>query len=60
MTVFQDPLAAFDVDERSEPRIFIRAVLERTSRIDAVDVGPRLLGILVRRRESLVMDHDPR
>ncbi len=60
MTVFQDPLASFDVDERSEPRIFLRAVLERASRIDAVDVGPRLLGILVRRRESLVLDHDPR
>ena len=60
MTVLQDPPAFFDVDERLEAQIFIRAVLDRTSRIDAVDVGPWLPGILVRRCERLVLDHDPR
>ena len=39
MTVLQDPPAFFDVDERLEAQIFIRAVLDRTSRIDAVDVA---------------------
>jgi hypothetical protein len=34
-------------------RIVLRAVLDRTSRIDAVDVGPWLPSILVRRRGHL-------
>lgn len=38
---------------RLEAQIVLRAVLGRTSRIDAVDVGPWLPSILVRRRESL-------
>lgn len=38
---------------RLEAQIVLRAVLERTSHIDAVDVGPWLPSILVRRRERL-------
>jgi len=38
---------------RLEAQIVLRAVLDRTSRIDAVDVGPWLPSILVRRREHL-------
>jgi cytochrome P450 family 144 len=38
---------------RLEAQIVLRAVLDRTSRIDAVDVGPWLPSILVRRREQL-------
>ena len=38
---------------RLEAEIVLRAVLDRTSRIDAVDVGPWLPSILVRRREHL-------
>jgi cytochrome P450 family 144 len=33
----------------------LRAVLDRTSRIEAVDIGPWLSSILVRRREHLVL-----
>jgi hypothetical protein len=60
MTVLQDPPAFFDVDERLEAQIFICAVLDRTSRIDAVDVARGCRGILVRRCERLVLDHDAR
>jgi cytochrome P450 len=38
---------------RLEAQIVLRAVLDRTSRIDAVDVGPWLPSVLVRRREHL-------
>jgi cytochrome P450 family 144 len=38
---------------RLEAQIVLRAVLDRTSRIDAVGVGPWLPSILVRRREHL-------
>ncbi|MDT5209276.1 MAG: cytochrome family [Mycobacterium sp.] len=38
---------------RLEAQIVLRAVLDRTSRIDAVDVGPWLSSVLVRRREHL-------
>ena len=38
---------------RLEAEIVLRAVLDRTSRIDAADVGPWLPSILVRRREHL-------
>jgi cytochrome P450 len=38
---------------RLEAQIVLRAALDRTSRIDAVDVGPWLPSILVRRRERL-------
>jgi cytochrome P450 len=38
---------------RLEAQIVLHAVLERTSRIEAVDVGPWLPSILVRRRERL-------
>jgi cytochrome P450 len=38
---------------RLEAQIVLRAVLDRTSRIDAVDIGPWLPSILVRRREHL-------
>jgi cytochrome P450 family 144 len=38
---------------RLEAQIVLRGVLDRTSRIDAVDVGPWLPSILVRRREHL-------
>jgi len=38
---------------RLEAQIVLRAVLDRTSRIDAVDNGPWLPSILVRRREHL-------
>jgi cytochrome P450 len=38
---------------RFEAQIVLRAVLDRTSRIDAVDIGPWLPSILVRRREHL-------
>ncbi|HYR16614.1 MAG TPA: cytochrome P450 [Mycobacterium sp.] len=38
---------------RLEAQIVLRAVLDRTSRIEAVDVGPWLPSILVRRREYL-------
>jgi cytochrome P450 len=38
---------------RLEAQIVLRAVLDRTSRIDAVDVGPWLPSILVRRREHI-------
>ena len=38
---------------RFEAQIVLRAVLERTSRIEAVDLGPWLPSILVRRREHL-------
>jgi cytochrome P450 family 144 len=38
---------------RLEARIVLGALLDRTSRIDAVDVGPWLPSILVRRREYL-------
>jgi cytochrome P450 len=38
---------------RLEAQIVLRAVLERTSRIEAVDIGPWLPSILVRRREHL-------
>jgi cytochrome P450 family 144 len=38
---------------RLEAQIVLRAVLDRTSRIAAVDVGPWLPSILVRRREHL-------
>jgi len=40
---------------RLEARIVLRAVLDRTSRIEAVDIGPWLSSILVRRREHLVL-----
>jgi cytochrome P450 len=38
---------------RLEAQIVLRAVLDRTSRIDAVDIGPWLPSVLVRRREHL-------
>jgi cytochrome P450 len=38
---------------RLEAQIVLRAVLDRTSRIEAVDIGPWLPSILVRRREYL-------
>ena len=38
---------------RLEAQIVLRAVLDRTSRIEAVDIGPWLASILVRRREHL-------
>jgi cytochrome P450 len=38
---------------RLEAQIVLRAVLDRTSRIDAVDIGPWLPSVLVRRREYL-------
>jgi cytochrome P450 len=38
---------------RLEAQIVLRAVLDRTTRIDAVDIGPWLQSILVRRREHL-------
>lgn len=38
---------------RLEAKIVLRAVLDRTSRIDAFDIGPWLPSILVRRREHL-------
>lgn len=38
---------------RLEAQIVLRGVLDRTSRIDAVDIGPWLPSILVRRREHL-------
>jgi cytochrome P450 len=38
---------------RLEAQIVLRAVLDRTSRIDAVDIGPWLPSVLVRRRERL-------
>jgi hypothetical protein len=38
---------------RIEAQIVLRTVLDRTSRIDAVDIGPWLPSILVRRREHL-------
>jgi cytochrome P450 len=38
---------------RLEARIVLRAVLDRTSAIDAIDIGPWLPSILVRRRERL-------
>jgi cytochrome P450 len=38
---------------RLEAQIVLGAVLDRTSRIDAVDIGPWLPSILVRRREHL-------
>jgi cytochrome P450 len=38
---------------RLEAQIVLRAVLDRTSRIAAVDIGPWLPSILVRRREHL-------
>jgi cytochrome P450 len=38
---------------RLEAQIVLRAVLDRTSRIDAIDIGPWLPSILVRRREHL-------
>jgi len=40
---------------RLEARIVLRAALDRTSRIEAVDIGPWLSSILVRRREHLVL-----
>lgn len=40
---------------RLEAQIVLRAVLDRTSEIEAVDVGPWLPSILVRRREHLVL-----
>ena len=40
---------------RLEAHIVLRAVLDRTSRIEAVDIGPWLSSILVRRREHLVL-----
>jgi hypothetical protein len=36
-----------------EAQIVLRAALDRSSRIDAVDIGPWLPSILVRRREHL-------
>jgi len=48
------------IDGGQAAQIFIRAVLDRTSRIDAVDVARGCRGILVRRCERLVLDHDPR
>jgi cytochrome P450 family 144 len=41
---------------RLEAQIVLRAVLDRTSAIDAIDIGPWLPSILVRRREHLVLD----
>ena len=38
---------------RLEAQIVLRTVLDRTSRVDAVDIGPWLPSILVRRREHL-------
>jgi cytochrome P450 len=38
---------------RLEARLVLRAVLDRTARIDAVDIGPWLPSILVRRRDHL-------
>jgi cytochrome P450 len=38
---------------RLEAQIVLRAVLDRTSRIDAIDIGPWLPSVLVRRREYL-------
>jgi cytochrome P450 len=38
---------------RLEAQIVLRAVLERTSRIEAIDIGPWLASILIRRREYL-------
>ncbi|MDT5283584.1 MAG: cytochrome family [Mycobacterium sp.] len=38
---------------RLEAQLVLRAVLDRTSRIDAVDIGPWLPSVLVRRREYL-------
>ena len=38
---------------RLEAQIVLRAVLDRTCRIEAVDIGPWLASILVRRREHL-------
>ncbi len=38
---------------RLEAQIVLRGVLDRTSRIDAVDIGPWLPSVLVRRREHL-------
>ena len=38
---------------RLEAQIVLRAVLDRTSRIDAIDIGPWLPSILIRRREQL-------
>jgi cytochrome P450 len=38
---------------RLEAQIVLGAVLDRTSRIDAIDIGPWLPSILVRRREHL-------
>lgn len=41
---------------RLEAQIVLRAVLDHTSRIEAVDVGPWLPSVLVRRREHLLLD----
>jgi cytochrome P450 family 144 len=41
-----------------EAQIVLRAVLDRTSRIEAVDIGPWLPSILVRRRERLELAVD--
>lgn len=38
---------------RMEARIVLRKLLENTSHIEAVDTGPWLPSVLVRRRESL-------
>jgi cytochrome P450 len=38
---------------RMEAQIVLRAALDRTSQMDAVDIGPWLSSILVRRREHL-------
>jgi cytochrome P450 len=45
---------------RLEAHIVLRAVLDRTAGIDAIEIGPWLPSILVRRREYLVLKQNLR